>query len=144
MIHLQIHRLHEYILGCDPGQYYNLTELHCEMCLPGTYSPDGDNCIDCPEWQTTSDEGSTSSDDCQNSKKLSIQIKTPKIVTLLRKENWFLIRSQKRENVIIGHPDLNYINLNFLHKNVNGKHIIKDKDWKISKISYISFVSDNT
>ena len=31
VIHLQIHRLHEYILGCDPGQYYNLTELHCEI-----------------------------------------------------------------------------------------------------------------
>ena len=74
-----------YILGCDPGQYYNQTELQCEMCLPGTYSPSGDNCIDCPEWQTTSDEGSTSSDDCQNSKKLSIQINTPQNTYLISK-----------------------------------------------------------
>ena len=66
-----------YIIECDPGYSFHQFDLRCEICPPSAYSPTGDKCILCPEGQTTSHEGSTTADECHDSKKLSIQTKTP-------------------------------------------------------------------
>ena len=81
------------ILACDPGYAWHDTELQCEICPPWAYSPTGDNCIRCPAGQRTSREGSTSSNECHDSKKLSIQTKTP--------QNSYLISIREFESTII-------------------------------------------
>ena len=53
-----------YILVCDPGYYWQHTELRCIICPRGTFSPTGHFCVRCPFGEDTSHEGSTSPADC--------------------------------------------------------------------------------
>ena len=58
--------IHFPISGCDMGYFRNSTNNGCAVCAIGTYSdtPNADSCTSCPEGETTSDEGSTSSSQC--------------------------------------------------------------------------------
>ena len=52
--------------GCDRGYFRNSTNNGCAVCAIGTYSDthNADSCTSCPEGETTSQEGSTSSSQC--------------------------------------------------------------------------------
>ena len=62
------------ILGCGTGYYEDQDSCDCEICPIGTYNNQeaAELCIQCPSGQTTLQEGSNTSSNCQPGKLKSI------------------------------------------------------------------------